>query len=177
MRRRLVLVAVILVALGSSLHARASADSGAATYRYLIGTGLLCGLAPSACPDVAMAPNGDTIVLTGSGTLSIHPKSVTGGGTFVHKRGAATVGSGTWTATQLLSFVGYGCGGAGLPANFCGGRAIIRVHLSAGLDAILQVDCLIGTFPAGAIEGVRLAVPGALNFNKEVSGFTLFIRP
>lgn len=52
----------------------------ARTYEYLIGTGLLCDLDPSACPDVAMAPNGDTVEITGSGTFTIHPDSVTGGG-------------------------------------------------------------------------------------------------
>jgi hypothetical protein len=42
-------------------------------------------------------------------------------------------------------------------------------------QGVLQVDCTLGNPPTGAIEGVRLAVKGHLNFNKEVSGFTLFI--
>jgi hypothetical protein len=44
------------------------------------------------------------------------------------------------------------------------------------LDAILQINCTIGNPPPGHPEGVRLAIAGALNFNEEVSGMTLFIR-
>ena len=174
-------LALMLSVLGASSVA---ADSGSANYVYLIGTEPLCGLDPSACPDVARAANGDTIDMTGSGTLSIHPKSVSGGGDFVHKDAAGNVlGSGTWTATELLSFHSYGSAAVqGLPSEFEGGKAMIRVHLSpaaggAGFDAILRVTCLLGDkIPASAEEGVRLAVQGILNFNKEVSGFTLFIR-
>jgi len=156
----LVLVSTIFGATG------ASADSGHQVYQYLIGPEFL------EHPDVVMAPNGDTIALTGGGTLSIHPKTVTGGGTFM----SDVLGSGTWTAEQLLSFHGYGCGGEGVPDNFCGGLALIRIRLSTGDKGILQVDCLLGSPPAGAEEGVRLAVQGGPNFNKEVHGETLFIQ-
>ena len=179
MRRSTSLIAVLALALAGLGTASVSADSGAASYEYLIGTGVLCGFDPSACPDVTMAANGDTIVMTGTGTLSIHPKSVSGGGDFTHNFAGGGSVSGTWTAKQLLSFNGYGCGGEGLPDDFCGGQAVIRVQLFVGgvhvADGTLQVDCLIGTFPAGAVEGVRLAVQGGPNFNREVSGFTLFI--
>lgn len=47
--------------------------------------------------------------------------------------------------------------------------------LTVGFDGILQVDCLVGSPPAGAKEGIRLAVPGVANFNREVSGETVFI--
>ena len=172
-------IAVLLLMLSTVGTVSVSADSGARTYHYIIGTGLLCGLDPSACPAKARATvNDDIIELRGEGTLTIHPKSVTGGGTFVHKDAAGNVlGSGTWTAMDLLSFKSYGTS-PGFPPTFEGGLSLMRIHLtggSASFDGILQVDCLIGKFPAGAIEGVRLAVPG-LNFNKEVSGFTVFIR-
>lgn len=179
MRVRLVLVVLAVAFLSGLGVSRAAADSGAATYTYLIGTGGVEG------PAVAMASNGDTITMTGSGTLSVHPKTVSGGGSFTHKNAAGTVlGSGTWTATQLLSFNSYGCGffsGGPLPPNFCGGLALIRVHLTPsaggpGFAAILQVDCLLGKVPAGAKEGIRLAVGNGLNFNREVHGETLFIR-
>ncbi len=159
----------------------ALADSGARSYDYLLGTSVLCGLAPSACPDIAQAPNGDTVELTGAGTLAIHAKSVTGSGTFVHKDAAGNVkGSGTWTATDLLSFHSYGTS-PGFPSSFEGGEALIRVHLvsASGLqfDGILWVDCEVGAPPpSGQTEGVRLDVPGVIHFNKQVSGFTLFIR-
>jgi len=160
------------------------ADSGTVNYKYLIGTGLLCGLDASACPDISMASNDDTIEITGEGTFSVHPKSVTGGGTFVHKDSDGNIlGSGTWAAVKLLSFRSYGSGAAqGLPSEFEGGKALMRVHLTPdtdgpGFDAILWVDCTLGDkIPANAKEGVRLGVRGAPNFNKEASGFTLFIR-
>ncbi len=169
--------AFLLAPLGA---APVSADGGGATYNYVLGTGPLCELEETACPDIAKAPNGDTVEITGEGTLSIHPKTVTGGGTFVHKDpNGHERAHGTWTATKLLTFVGYGCGGGEFPPNFCGGKAQIQVHLTPanggpGFDGELWVHCLIGNPPAGAKEGVRLSVPGVINFNKEVSGDTLF---
>lgn len=149
-------------------------------YGYQIGTGTVAGLPDVHVegPAVAKAANGDTIEITGTGTLSVHPKSVTGGGAFTHKKADGTVvASGTWAATKLLSFKSYGSGSLqGIPPQNEGGLALLRVHLSPGFDAVLQVDCLLGKPPAGAREGVRLAVRGALNFNKEVSGETLFVR-
>ena len=139
---------------------------------------------PPGCPDVAMADNGDTITIAGAGTLSLHPKSITGSGTFLHQDSAGNVlGSGTWTATQLMSFKSYGVAFPGTPfGDLEGGYAVIRIHLvavsGAEFDGVLQVDCVIGNPPAGANEGFRLAIQGAdLNFNKEVSGETLFVIP
>jgi len=89
------------------------------------------------------------------------------------------VASGTWTATELLSFQGYGTS-PGFPPTFEGGKVLMRVELlpsgGGSFRAVLQVDCLIGKTPAAATEGVRLNVQGALNFNREVSGLTLYIR-
>ncbi|MBI2096056.1 MAG: hypothetical protein HYT43_00220 [Candidatus Taylorbacteria bacterium] len=175
------LVVFVIVAAMVAPVRFASAGSEGADYDFLIGTGFLCGLDPSACPDIARADNGDTIEITGSGALSTHPKSVSGGGSFTHKDASGGVlASGTWTADQLVSFQGYGCGGDGLPSFLCGGRAIIKVTLWVGgvpvHTGLLQVDCLIGDkIPAAATEGVRLSVQDALNFNKEVSGFTVFV--
>lgn len=142
--------------------------------------GLLCDLGIP-CPDVATASNGDTIVIEGHGTLSVHPKSVTGGGTFTHNFAEGS-GSGTWEAIELLSFKSYGSNvPGGLPASFEAGKAIIRVHLVAGemeAHGILTVGCLLGgpSEPGGAFEGVRLNLQGGPNFNKPDVGATLFIR-
>ncbi len=145
---------------------------GSATFHYLAGTDFLCGLGADACPDIARADNGDTIEVTGSGTLSTQPKSVSGGGTFTHKDSSGNVlDSGTWTAQQLISFVPY----AVLSNNLAGGSAVIRVHLSTDFDAILQIDCAIGA-PAGHSEGVRLNIQDVINFNTKVSGFTVFVK-
>lgn len=152
-------------------------------YHYFIGTDPLCALDPSACPDATMAASGDVLNMTGKGTLSIHPKSVTGKGEFQHYDAAGNLlAEGTWKALQLLSFHSYGSGAAqGLPEEFEGGQALIRVQLYVNgtpvAQAVLQVDCTLGDkIPAGAHEGVRLAVEGGPNFNHEVSGFTLYVR-
>jgi hypothetical protein len=151
----------------------ASPDSGSATFQYLAGSGFLCGFFPTACPDITRADNGDTIEISGSGTLTIHPNSVGGGGTFTHKDSSGNVlSSGTWTAQQLMSFVPYL---VLQPDNIAGGQALIRVHLSTGSDAILDIDCAIGA-PPGQTEGVMLNIQDVINFNKKVSGITLFIK-
>lgn len=128
--------------------------------------------------DAHLKYNGDLIEITGSGTLTTHPTSVTGGGTFVHKTAGGTVlASGTWAAQELLSFRSYGT--LTLPSGtvLAGGTAVIRVHLSAGPDAVLQIDCGIGKAPGGHdVDRVSLAVQDVINFNKVVSGFTVFIQ-
>jgi len=182
MKRQSALVFVLALALASLIPGRASADSGSATYEYLVGSGFICGLAPTACPDIAMADSGDTVEIAGSGTFSIHPNSATGGGTFTHMApDGSVVGTGTWTATGLASFHSYGSGAAqDFPSEFFGGRAVIKVHLVAtsGLaaDGLLTVTCELGDkIPAGAMEGIRLNVQGLINFNREVSGLTVYV--
>ncbi|MGI8514129.1 MAG: hypothetical protein ACR2NT_03130 [Acidimicrobiia bacterium] len=78
---------------------------------------------PGALPDVAEASNGDTLALTGSGTLTTHPKTVTGGGTFTHNFAGGGSLSGTWEATQLISFNGYGCEDLGASSDAAGRRS------------------------------------------------------
>ncbi len=174
-----VLAVVVLLGLGANIT---SADSGSASFQYLVGSGLVCGLDPTACPDIASAANGDSIEISGQGTLSIHPKTVTGTGTFVHKDlTGAILATGIWTAEQLLSFDSYGTS-PGLPPNFEGGLALILVHLSPdtggpGFDAVLQVNCGVGKAPKGhSGDFAKLAVQQGVNFNTPVSGFTLYIR-
>lgn len=93
------------------------------------------------------------------------------------------VGSGTWSASAVLGFTNWGCGGV-FPPNFCGGRLVLSVHLVAAggapaFDGVLAVQCLIGAnVPAGAEEGITLEIPGAINFDKlleEASGLTLYV--
>ncbi len=149
------------------------ADSGSASYTFL--------LAPFEGSDVAMAANGDTVSLMGGGTIMTHPNLASGSGTFVHKNASGDVlATGAWSATELLSFKSYGCGFEGNP-SLCGGQAMLRVVLDPGepggqtFPAILTVNCLIGNPPAGVMEGVRLNVQSLINFNKQVSGETVFI--
>ena len=112
------------------------------------------------------------------------PKIVEGSGTFIHRNaGGEIIGAGVWTATKLISFKSYGSGALqGLPEDFEGGRALMKVYLDPnvrvpGFDGTLRIDCTLGDVPKNAEEGIRLAVRGVpINFNKEVSGATLFIR-
>lgn len=180
--RRMILALFAATALASALIGIGTLGAAAdgIHYQYLAGTGPLCGLAASACPDVASASNGDTVAISGQGTFVTGSDEVTGGGTFVHTNSAGTVlGSGTWMAEELLSFTSFGGNAPGLPPNFEGGLARIEVELhptgSTGtLDAVLQIDCGINS--AAGAEGVMLAVQDGPNFNTEVSGFTVFIR-
>src|SRR5262245_54277725 len=143
----LAFIAVLAVAVLASGASRASAHSSAATYQYLIGVEPLCSVNPDFCPDVAKAANGDSVIVTGSGTLSVHPNAVTGSGTFIHKRGAHVLAQGTWTAKHLLSFQVYGTS-PDFPPTFTAGRAFMRIHLTPaagghGVDAILRVTCAL----------------------------------
>ena len=143
-------------------------------------------------PNISEAPSGDRVAVTGSGMFSVHPKSVTATGTFTHTDSAGNlVGSGTWTAIELLAFQPYGCGVVTypdpdviLPPNVCGGKLKLRVQLSTAvgpLEAILTVFCIIGPKapashddPSG--EGVHLNAIGVINFNKILSGMNVYIK-
>lgn len=151
---------------------RASSDSGSATFQYLAGGGAICGFFQGACPDIASADNGDTIEISGTGMLTVHPNSVGGAGTFKHKDPNGNVlEAGTWTAQELVSFVPY----LTLSNNFTGGEALIRVRLSNGSAAILTVTCAIGA-PPGHTEGSTLNIQDVINFNKHAGGITLYIK-
>ena len=163
---------------GSSLSPRpanfgAVNEDESATYTWIIGH------------DFTAASNGDQIELRGRGPLSIHPKSASGGGTFTHRDANGTVlGSGAWSVTELISFQSYGPPGPGFPVpNASAGKAEFRVVFTpAGttleLPGIMDVECILpgSAAPGGTVEGTRVVVPGVANFNKPVSGGTLFIR-
>lgn len=138
------------------------------------------------------APNGDRVGVVGSGTFQVNPKAVTASGTFTHTDSAGTVlGSGTWEATELISFQPYGCGVITfpdpdiiLPPDFCGGALKLLVLLTTPIgvfDGVLTVFCIIGpnpptphSTPPG--EGVTLDIPGVINFTHTDGGANVFIR-
>jgi hypothetical protein len=145
-------------------------------------------------PNVSEASNGDRVAVTGSGVFSVHPKSVTASGGFTHTNSqGGVVASGSWTATDLLSFEFYGCGvltfpdpDQTLPPNFCGGALKLAITLrptgtSLMLPAILTIFCIVGpqtpaTHDDPTGEGITLVVPGHVNFNKIVSGMNIYIK-
>ncbi len=191
MRLPRLFVVTAFLALSVLPAAGVSADAGAQTLDSHLGDAFLAAINPAFSPVIAMAPSGDTIEIMGNGTLSIHPKSVTGEGTFVHKGPTGElVASGTWTASRLLSFDNYGPStDPAFPASFRGGQAQILVHLVGTLagggptfecDAVLRVTCRVpgdsGPAHQGADEGITLSVKDVVNFNKRAGGATLFIQ-
>ena len=173
MRGKFALVAALVVALGAFVSgAGATAPNNeAGSYEFHFEA-----------PNVAMAPNSDTFAATGTGTFSVHPKSASGGGNWTHTFAGGGSASGTWTANGLVAFQPYGCGvvfGTPLPPDFCGGRVVLDVTLSTPLGSLpgqLTIYCLIGAPPASASEGIRLVVPGVINFNKVVGGENVYIK-
>jgi len=185
MRRLLFLFGALSLLLVSGT-ASAHATTSTGTFHWDAGAGAICAVAAIACPDVATASNGDTVTIRAQGDMNAATGSASGGGTFVHRNSAgALIGSGTFAATRLIDFSFYGCDGNGAPSFACGGRAALAVHLVGHLasnpsatietDGILWVTCLIGRPPSGVDEGVRLNVKDLINFNKSVSGATVFI--
>jgi hypothetical protein len=154
-----------------------------ATYDWHAGDAFLAAVNPAFSPDVVQAPNGERIVINGTGTLGIHPKFATGGGTFSHLNSTgAVLGSGTFTVVELLSFVSYGTSPA-TPPTFNSGEALLRALFfpggtGSGIEAILRIECMLpeGEVPNGLVEGVNVNVPGVGNFQQQVSGNTVFVR-
>jgi hypothetical protein len=110
----------------------------------------------------AMAPDGDMITLTGSGTF-VAPASgggssaVTGGGTWTTTGG----GSGTFTVTGLVSWQMANFQTVpnpnidniddGQPAN---GNAVLTIAFSDGSQGVLSVLCHGPGAPPGILEGI-----------------------
>ena len=159
------------------------ADRPSGTFEWHIGDAFLAAFDPAFGADsISMAGvNGDTITVNGTGTLSVQSKSATGGGMFVHRNTAGNeIAHGTWEARALISFVSYGdASPQQLPSFLFGGKAMIRVKILVGgtpvHDGILTVFCELGSrIPASVHDGITLNVQDAINFNKLVSGFTVF---
>jgi hypothetical protein len=137
-------------------------------------------------PNTAEAPNGDTVAVTAEGEFSIFPNSVEAEGTFVHSNSGGTVeATGTWHATSLLNYQSFGCGvlfGDPIPPEFCGGRVLMAVQLTPNgttlqIPAMLSVFCVIGDHvPGSTEEGIRLNVPGIINFNDVTGGDNVYIQ-
>jgi hypothetical protein len=144
--------------------------------------------------NAGVAPNGDTIHISCHvtegvcGTFAVNPKSITASGEFEHfLPDGSLFASGTWTATQLISFHAYGCGvvfGQPIPADLCGGavkfRATFRTPIGE-LPGIITVFCVVGDKVPASIggpftEGVTVDVPGIVNFNHPAGGDNIYIQ-
>ena len=194
-------VVVLTVSL-SSIPARA--QSGAASYVFLIGSGSLCDVGDSgACPAVVKSEGGDTFEISGAGIFDPRQKTVMATGTFTHRSlDGNALETGIWVADELVSFDPYGASPSALmrgdgalgPASFgsarsrmfatsmpAGGLAVLHIHLlpmrGAAKTATLQVNCALGRVPADqTTDGIRLGVDGGSEeFNAAISGRTLFV--
>src|SRR5881296_3357734 len=96
--------------------------------------------------NVGMAPSGDTIDVSCDapegvcGTFTVNPKSITASGVFEHfLPDGSSFASGTWTATQLISFHAYGCGvvfGEPIRADLCGGAVKFAATFSTPIGEL-----------------------------------------
>lgn len=156
---------VAAVGIGPGAAFAASAGENHGSYTWVVGA-----TTPS---DTAIAPDGSTISLTGTGTLQAGPgHDATGGGTFTTSGG----GNGTFTVTGMQGFVSYGNGTPqGLPANFFGGEAKLQVSLSDGTSGVLTVVCELGAPPGGKTEGITLILGAGGAYSSPDGGNTVFV--
>jgi hypothetical protein len=177
-----VITVLFAVGLAPTFALAAPASVNHTMYLFQLGhTGFVT--LPDPGPDMSMAPNGSTVSMMGTGSFTAGPdKSVSGSGTYVIKDASgATLHQGSWTATQTLGFVNYGSGSVqGAPAFWYGGQATMMVNLSGAGSGVLNINCTLGTPPAGHNqdeEGIDLMLGNGLTFNSEVMGDTVFINP
>ena len=111
----------------------------------------------------AMAPDGDMITLTGSGTFVAPARNgggtdaVTGGGTW-----ETSSASGTYVVTGLVSWVKANAQSStptfvdniGELSQRTNGTAVLRIHFSDGASGVLTVGCHGPGAPPGIIEGI-----------------------
>ncbi len=167
-----VLVALIAAGASGALVRVARPDGGETAFYFSVGT------KNTATTGAFVA--GDFLVIFGSGTFG--DGGVDGTGVFSIFTGQPptstnSVASGTWTATQFVSFVSFGV----LNLRTEGGKLVILVTLSfddgssvAGVT--LTMTCRVGTVPAGSpAEGVTLS--GPIVFDHSVTGITTFSAP
>jgi hypothetical protein len=185
--RRVILTAGSLVALSGLLLTVAIGSAGATPSKYAFHTG--DGFEGIASPDVSAASNGDTVTIRAAGQFHVASHKASGTGTFEHRTaGGELLASGTFTVTSVSSFSSFGCGVAGgepFPADFCGGYAVLPIHIvahpasggTAEFGAVFTITCVVGDHvPTGAEEAVTVDVPGVVNFDRPVSGENLFVQ-
>lgn len=167
MRRSFVLALLALgLLLGLSGPAAASnANGNHNSYLWIVGP-------DPPFSDTAIAPDGSTITMSGDGTLTAGPSNTaSGGGTY----SLSTGGSGTWSVTGVQGFVSYGEGiPQGLPGTF-GGETKLKISLDNGASGALTITCLLGTPPAGKMEGISVILGSGGQFTKADGGDNIFI--
>ena len=157
---------------GAAVPALASqATDNHASYTWVIGAN------PPGSSDTAMAADGATLTMSGSGQMNAGPGHLAnGGGTYTLTRGGQTT-SGSFTVTSIGGFVSYGSAAAqGLPANFFGGQAKLGVSLDNGSSGLLTITCELGSPPAGHSEGITVILGSGGAFTEQAGGNNIFIQ-
>ncbi len=172
--KRMIFAAIVVAStltVGAAPALASRATDNHASYTWVIGA------VPPGSSDTAMAADGSTLAMGGSGQMKAGPGHfANGGGTYTLTRGGQTT-SGSFTVTGIGGFVSYGSAAAqGLPANFFGGQVKLRVSLDNGSSGLLTVTCQLGSPPAGHTEGITVILGPGGAFTKKVSGNTVFIH-
>jgi hypothetical protein len=129
-----------------------------ANYNFLIGSGLLCSSDDStACPAVAKAANGETIEISGAGTLNLAHQSITAAGAFTQKTPTGDiVSTGVWAAAELESFESYGLAPGVLQLDYPKLRAFGPFAMGLGRMAAPMAGMMAGPVAAGGLAVIRI---------------------
>ncbi|HYY33955.1 MAG TPA: hypothetical protein VE693_10320 [Gaiellaceae bacterium] len=154
------------------------------------------GVAVAGGTDVATDAAGDTLSLTGSGTVEPNESEAAGGGTWAfHGSDGETdqgvyyvtrflswqrLAGGNFAATGLIDGIGNGPGSSRNENEPTSGILRLRIHFIADsgeeVNGILRVNChLPGTF-VDVPEGIRIRIPTFDLVFEPTSGVTLFHR-
>ena len=140
-----------------------------ANYNFLIASAFLCDPSDSTtCPAVARAANGETIEISGAGTLGTANKSVTAAGAFTVKSpNGYVVTTGVWTATGLVSFEPYGIAPGALLRDYPqfrtlgafpgkGGLMEPGLMMAGPMGPIGPMGLMTGPLAAGGLAVIRI---------------------
>jgi hypothetical protein len=123
-----------------------------ANYNFLIASAFLCDPSDSTtCPAVARAANGETVELSGAGTLGAANKSVTAAGAFTVKSpNGYIITTGIWTATGLESFESYGIAPGALLRDYPQFRTL---GAFPGKGGLMEPGLMMAGPMAGSVPG------------------------
>jgi hypothetical protein len=119
----------------------------------------------------ALASDGSSITLTGSGTFSTDESDqVTGGGTW----SVSTGGSGNFQVTQLVRFAL--APGSTTNPSIHAGLAFLRVAYSDGSRGVLTVSCALPGSPSNIEDGAHASKGFVDYFNRQLVPAPVFFQ-
>ncbi len=128
-----------------------------ANYNFLIASGFLCDPNDSTpCPAVARAGDGETVEISGAGTLDVTRTSVAAAGAFTEKSpNGYVITTGVWTATGLVSFDSYGIAPAALLRDYPQFRALGALPMGKMMPGPIA-SMMAGPIAAGGLGVIRI---------------------